>query len=62
MLKEWAYAGFFFDAVLAFGAHFTKGIGVTPFATVAIVAIIVSRIFDERLYGYPKNVAAEGAV
>jgi len=62
MLKEWAYAGFFFDAVLAFGAHFTTGDGVSPFATVAIIALIVSRIFDERLYGNSKNVAVEGVV
>ncbi|GLR15677.1 DoxX family protein [Portibacter lacus] len=44
-LKEWAYAGLFFDAVLAFSAHTVAEDGGYLFSLVAIVAIIVSRFF-----------------
>lgn len=49
VLKEWAYAGFFFDAVLAFGAHYMAEDGQGLFSIIAIVTIVISRIFDERL-------------
>jgi len=51
MLKEWAYAGFFFDAVLAYAAHYHAGDGSGSISLVAIITIIISRIFDHRLYG-----------
>lgn len=44
MLKEWAYAGFFFDACLATTAHFVAGHEIL-LSAVAIVMVIVSRIF-----------------
>lgn len=50
MLKEWAYAGFFFDAVLAATAHLTADDGAYRLAVVAIVATIVSRIYDGRVF------------
>jgi len=49
VLKEWAYAGLFFDAVLAFGAHYMVEDGQGLFSIIAIVATLVSRIFDERI-------------
>ncbi len=48
LLKEWAYAGFFFDAVLATGAHFMAGHGVIGLSTLAIVVILISRFFDQH--------------
>ena len=51
LLKEWAYAGFFFDAVLAFGAHWMIEDGGHIAAVVAIVLVLVSRFYDEKLFG-----------
>ena len=48
MLTEWAYAGFFFDAVLAYAAHYVAG-GGAMFSIIALVAIIVSRFFYSRI-------------
>ena len=50
MLKEWAYAGFFFDAVLATSAHYVAGHGLLGMSMIALVATIVSRFLDGRLY------------
>ncbi len=47
MLKEWAYAGFFFDGVMAFTAHYMVGDGIAPMALFAIVMTIGSRIMWE---------------
>ncbi len=44
MLKEWAYAGFFFDSVMAFSAHYMAGDGQGGMALFAIVTTIGSRI------------------
>ena len=44
MLKEWAYAGFFFDGVMAFSAHYMAGDGVASMALFAIITTIGSRI------------------
>ena len=41
-LKEWAYAGFFFDFVLAFFAHIMIGDGAFAPAIVAIVLLFTS--------------------
>ena len=43
MLSEWAYAGFFFDAVLAFAAHYVAQDGGSMFSIIAITATIISR-------------------
>lgn len=48
-LKEWAYAGLFFDACLAFGAHYYAQDGGYLFSTAAILSIIVSRIYWSKL-------------
>ena len=50
VLTEWAYAGFFFDAVLAFGAHHMAQDGGGMVATVAIIATVISRIMLKFRY------------
>jgi hypothetical protein len=49
-LKEWAYAGFFFDFVLALSAHLNASDGgfITPI--IALVLLFVSYFFDRKLY------------
>lgn len=49
MLKEWAYAGFFFDAALAFTAHLMIGDKGGSLAIVALVATLFSRFFYGQL-------------
>jgi len=41
-LKEWAYAGFFFDITLAFTAHMVAEDGGQTFAIVALIALMGS--------------------
>lgn len=48
-LKEWAYAGFFFNFLLALSAHLNAGDGGFVFALVALVLLFVSYIFWKRL-------------
>ena len=48
LLKEWAYAGFFFDAVLAATAHISAGDKGEMMSVAAIILIVVSRIFWNR--------------
>ncbi|MEM1321390.1 MAG: DoxX family protein [Bacteroidota bacterium] len=50
LLKEWAYAGFFFDAALAFAAHYFAADGAGGMAAIALVAVVVSRFMDGKLY------------
>ena len=45
VLTEWAYAGFFFDAVLATAAHYAMGHGI-GLSVLALVAELVSRGFE----------------
>ncbi len=49
LLKEWAYAGFFYDVVLAFAAHYFTDGGIT-FSLVALIAIIVSRYTEGQVF------------
>lgn len=50
LLMEWAYAGFFFDAVLAFKAHQVADDGGAILSIIAIVTVIISRMFYSRVY------------
>ncbi len=54
-LKEWAYAGFFYDFVLAMAAHLNAGDGgfVTPL--IALVLLFVSYISDKMIYSSKLN-------
>lgn len=48
-LKEWAYAGFFFDVVLALKAHLTAADGGYIMAMIGIVLVILSRYFYGKI-------------
>ena len=51
VLKEWAYAGFFFDLVLAAMAHLYAQDGGFVAPIVMIILLLVSRIFEPRVFG-----------
>ena len=51
LLKEWAYAGFFFNFVLASSAHLMAGDGEFVPALVAMALLLVSRIYDSKVFG-----------
>ena len=50
ILKEWAYAGFFFDFLLAASAHINVGDGEFAPAVVAMVLLGVSYVFEKKVY------------
>ena len=49
VLKEWAYAGFFFAFILAFFAHFMIGDGEQMGAVVAMILLLLSYFFNKRI-------------
>jgi hypothetical protein len=49
MLKEWAYAGFFFDLLLAAGAHNNAGDGGEILAMGGLVLVAVSYFYNRKL-------------
>lgn len=49
-LREWAYAGFFFNTALAFLAHVQAGDGDYPGALVAFVLLLNSYIFRNKAF------------
>lgn len=48
-LKEWAYAGFFFDMTLAFTAHCIKDDGQGLFATLGLLFLIISYATGKKI-------------
>jgi len=50
-LKEWAYAGYFFNAVLAGAGHLSVGDGEAGGAIIAIVLLFTSYFMDKRVFG-----------
>ena len=50
-LKEWAYAGFFFNLSLAVMAHINAGDGEAPAAGVALTLLLTSYGFDRLVFG-----------
>ena len=48
-LKEWAYAGFFFDFVLAFTAHVMVKDGGHMTALIAFIVLIISYISSKKI-------------
>lgn len=48
ILKEWAYAGFFFDFLLALSGHFNAGDGEWIMAAMAIVLLGLSYFSDKK--------------
>lgn len=51
VLKEWAYAGFFFELLLASMAHFSVGDGGFVAPLVAIALLLTSRLYDPKVFG-----------
>jgi hypothetical protein len=49
ILKEWAYAGFFFAFILAFFAHIMIGDGEQMGAAMAMIFLIISYIYSKKL-------------
>lgn len=49
IIKEWAYAGFFFAFILAFFSHFMIGDGEHTGALMALILLIMSYIFSKRI-------------
>ncbi|MGK0291409.1 MAG: hypothetical protein ACI86H_002877 [bacterium] len=54
-LKEWAYAGFFFDFVLAFFAHVAIKDGEFMGALLGFIFLSVSYIYDQKLFSVSTN-------
>ena len=50
MLKEWAYAGFFFDVLLAIGAHLNVNDGGEGAAIAGLVFVVVSYFYDRKVH------------
>ena len=50
-LKELAYAGFFFDALLALSAHFMVSDGGYLMALIALISTVFSWIYDRKVHG-----------
>jgi hypothetical protein len=51
VLKEWAYAGFFFDGILAAAAHLNAKDGGHVMALVVVLMVIISRFFEGKVFG-----------
>lgn len=49
-LKEWAYAGFFFDFVLAALAHYFSGVPSPLGAIIALALLLTSYFLDREIY------------
>ncbi len=49
-LKEWAYAGFFFNFVLGISAHVNVQDGEFWGAAIALIFVVASYIMDRRVY------------
>ncbi|CAM1367342.1 conserved membrane protein of unknown function [Tenacibaculum soleae] len=49
VIKEWAYAGFFFAFILAFFAHVMIGDGEQTAALIAMVLLITSYVFSKKV-------------
>jgi len=48
-LKQWAYAGFFFNFVLALVAHIMIADGQYQFSIIALVVLLISVVYDRKL-------------
>lgn len=49
VLREWAYAGLFFNFVLALGAHLTSGVPGAPFVVIAFGLLLTSRYYVDKV-------------
>lgn len=55
MLKEWAYAGFFFNFILAFSAHISINDGEFAGALIALILLALSYIFEKKMNSSTEN-------
>ncbi len=51
LLKEWAYAGFVFELLLATSAHINANDGGFGGALVGLVLVLVSYVYSRKAYG-----------
>lgn len=51
ILKEWAYAGFFFDLLLAAAAHYFSGVPSPLLPVGALILLLASYAMDKKIYG-----------
>lgn len=49
ILKEWAYAGFFFDFILALSGHLNAGDGEFGLAAAALALLAISYVSDKKV-------------
>lgn len=55
-LKEWAYAGFFFNFLLAFSAHINARDGQFAPALICLILLALSHVLDKKIYlGQPSR-------
>jgi len=50
-LKNLAYAGFFFNVLLAFAAHINISDGEYPASLIALALLVTSYVFERRAFG-----------
>ena len=50
LLKEWAYAGFFFNTLLALCVHTVAKDGGYMMALVALIMIVISRFYEGKVF------------
>ena len=50
-LKEWAYAGFFFDLALAAAAHYFSGVPSPLLPVGGLILVLASYAMDKKIYG-----------
>ena len=50
LLKEWAYAGFFFDFVIAFISHIMVSDGQWYMPVIAVILMILSYWYDGKVF------------
>lgn len=48
-IKEWAYAGLFFELILAFFAHFMVADGEHMAALISLILLVISYIFNTKI-------------
>ena len=58
VLKEWAYAGFFFNIVLAASAHLAAGDGQAAGAFIAMVLLLTAYFLEKKVFPQ-KTIGAE---
>ncbi len=62
LLKEWAYAGFSFDFLLAVSSSFVAGVPGDGVALFAILLLIVSRFYSDRVRNTAMNQVLNSSV